>query len=283
MKKATLLAILLASLVLMAAPAMAQLDLPRPSPKATVAQTVGVTDITIAYCRPSVRGRVIWGGLVPYDQVWRTGANEATTITFGDEVAIEGHELPAGTYGLFTIPGKDEWTVIFNKSAKQWGAYKYSQAEDALRIKVKPQPAAFTEVMTFSFPTVTMDSATVALTWEKLEVPFMVQVATVPKVLAAARKAVAEAKPDDFATPATAARFCVDNNVNLDEAKGWIEKSIAIKQTMANLTTKARLLALQGKKTDAIATAKKAIEVGKAADPKADTSMVEKLIADWQK
>ena len=274
-----------AALVLgcVAAPALAQLDLPRPSPKATVSQTVGLTDVTITYCRPSVHGRVIWGGLVPYDQVWRTGANEATTITFSDEVAIEGTTLPAGTYGLFTVPGKDTWTVIFNKGAKQWGAYDYKQSEDVLRIKVKPQPAAFTEVMTFGFPAVTVDAATVALTWEKVEVPFMVHVATVPKVLAAARKAVAEAKPDDWRTPYRAAVFCLDNDVSLDEAKAWIDKSVAVKETMANLTAKARLLALQGQKADAIATAKKAIEVGKAADPKADTSTVDKLIADWQK
>ena len=125
MKKTQLFAVaaLFAATLLAAAPALAQLDLPRPSPKATVSQTVGLTDITITYCRPGVKGRVIWGGLVPYDQVWRTGANEATTITFSDEVTIEGTKLPAGTYGLFTIPGKDEWTVIFNKGAKQWGAY----------------------------------------------------------------------------------------------------------------------------------------------------------------
>ncbi|MFI5166086.1 MAG: DUF2911 domain-containing protein [Thermoanaerobaculales bacterium] len=283
MRTLTHLAVVAVALGSVAAPALAQLDLPRPSPKATVVQTVGVTDVTIAYCRPSVRGRVIWGGLVPYDQVWRTGANEATTITFTDEVSIEGTALPAGTYGLFTIPGKDEWTVIFNKGAKQWGAYDYKQADDVLRVKVKPQAAAFAEVMTLSFPAVAIDSVTVALNWEKLEVPFTVHVATVPKVLAAARKAVAEAKPDDWRTPYRAAVFCLDNNVGLDEAKAWIDKSVAIKETMANLSAKARLLALQGQKADAIAMAKKAIQVGKAADPKADTSTVDKLIADWEK
>jgi hypothetical protein len=283
MRTLTHLAVVAVALGSVAAPALAQLDLPRPSPKATVVQTVGVTDVTIAYCRPSVRGRVIWGGLVPYDQVWRTGANEATTITFSDEVTVEGTALPAGTYGLFTIPGKDEWTVIFNKGAKQWGAYDYKQADDVLRVKVKPQAAAFAEVMTLSFPAVAIDSVTVALNWEKLQVPFTVHVATVPKVLAAAHKAVAEAKPDDWRTSYRAAVFCLDNNVGLDEAKAWIDKSVAIKETMANLSAKARLLALQGQKADAIAMAKKAIQVGKAADPKADTSTVEKLIADWQK
>ncbi|HLE61167.1 MAG TPA: DUF2911 domain-containing protein [Thermoanaerobaculaceae bacterium] len=260
-----------------------QLDLPRPSPKATVTQTVGLTDVTIMYCRPSVRGRVIWGGLVPYDQVWRTGANEATTITFADDVTIEGTKLPAGTYGLFTMPGKDEWTVIFNKGAKQWGAYEYKQAEDVLRITVKPQPAEFHELMTFSFPAVSTESAQVALAWEKLQVAFTFKVGTIDKVLAAARKAVAEAKPDDWRTPYRAAAFCLDNNVDLAEAKAWLAKSVSVKETMYNLSGQARVLAMEGKKTEAIALAKKAITVGKAADAKADTSMVDNLIKEWEK
>jgi len=260
-----------------------QLDLPRPSPKATVAQTVGLTDVTITYCRPGVKGRMIWGGLVPYDQVWRTGANEATTITCGDDVTIEGNKLPAGTYGLFTIPGKDEWTVIFNKGAKQWGAYEYKQDQDALRIKVRPQPAVFHELMTFSFPTVSTESAQVALNWESLQVAFSFKVDTIEKVLAAARKAVSEAKPDDWRTSYRAAAFCLDNKVNLAEAKTWLDKSVATKETMYNLSGQARLLAMEGKKADAIALAKKAITVGKAADLKADTSMVDNLIKEWEK
>jgi len=268
----------LAALVFVSGGWAQQLDLPRPSPKATVTQTVGLTDVTIMYCRPSVRGRAIWGGLVPYDQVWRTGANEATTITFADDVTIDGTTLPAGTFGLFTIPGKDEWTVIFNKGAKQWGAYEYKQADDVLRIKVKPQATEFHELLTFAFPVVTTESANVAIVWEKLAVLFTIKVDTVDKVLAAARKAI-----DDWRLPYRAATFCLDNNVNLAEARGWMDKSIAMKETMYNLAGKARFLALDGKKADAIALAKKAIAVGKAADPKADTAMVDNLIAEWEK
>jgi hypothetical protein len=260
-----------------------QLDLPRVSPKAMVSQTVGLTDVTITYCRPGVKGRVIWGGLVPYDQVWRTGANEATTITFTDDVTIDGNKLPAGTYGLFTIPGKDEWTVIFSKGAKQWGAFSYKQADDALRIKVKPHADEFRQLMTFWFPSVSTEAATVALSWDKLTVPFTIKVDTIDRVLASARKAVAEAKPDDWRTAYRAAAFCLDNNVNLSEAKAWLDKSIAVKETMYNLSGKARALAMEGQKADAIALAKKAISVGKAADPKADTSMVENLIKEWEK
>lgn len=263
--------------------AVAQLDLPRVSPKATVMQTVGVTEVTITYCRPSVKGRTIWGGLVPYDQVWRTGANEATTITFADDVTVDGNKLPAGTYGLFTVPGKDEWTVVFNKGAKQWGAYEYKQDQDALRIKVKPHGDEFRELLTVWFPAVGVDSATVAISWEKVTVPFTVNVDTTSKVMAAARKAIAEAKPDDWRTPYRAASFCLDNNVNLSDAKAWLDKSVAVKETMANLSGQARLLAMQGDKSGAIALAKKAITVGKAADPKTDTAMVDNLIKEWEK
>jgi hypothetical protein len=267
-----------AAMLLTAATASAQLDLPRPSPKATVSQTVGLTDVTVTYCRPTVKGRVIWGGLVPYDQVWRTGANEATTITFSDEVTIQGTKLPAGTYGLFTIPGKDDWTVIFNKGAKQWGAYEYKEADDVLRIKVTPHGDEFRELLTIWFPTVATESATVAICWEKLTVPFTINVATVDKVLSAARKAI-----DDWRLSYRAAVFCLDNNVNLEEARGWMDKSVAVKETMYNLAGQARFLALDGKKDEAIALAKKAITVGKAADPKADTAMVDNLIKEWEK
>ena len=277
------LAALAAGAIVAASPAMAQLDLPRVSPQATVSQTVGLTNVTITYCRPGVKGRVIWGGLVPYDQVWRTGANEATTITFADPVTIDGTKLPAGTYGLFTIPGKDEWTVIFNKTAKQWGAYEYKQAEDALRIKVKPHEMPFHELLTFCFPAVSTESATVAMVWDKLAVPFTFKVDTVDKVLTEARKAIAVAKPDDWRTSYRAAAFCLDNNVNLPEARTWLAKSVAVKETMYNLAGQARFLALDGKKAEAIALAKKAIAVGKAADPKAETAMVDNLIKEWER
>lgn len=269
----------LAALAL-ATPALAQLDLPRPSPKATVSQQVGLTDVSIAYCRPGVKGREIWGGLVPYGEVWRTGANEATTITFSSDVTVQGNPVAAGTYGLFTLPGKDEWTVILNKGAKLWGAYDYKKDEDVLRFAVKPQAAPFVERMTFSFPNTTTDSTEVALNWEKLQVSFTVKVDVVGKVLGDARKAVAERKSDDWRTPIRAAAFCADNNVNLDEAIGWADTAIATNANYYGYFTKARLLALKGQKADALTLAKKAIEVGKAADPPADIAPAERFIAE---
>lgn len=270
-------------LAVAAAPALAQLELPRLSPRATVSQVVGLTDVTITYCRPGVRERVIWGDLVPLGTVWRTGANEATTITFSTDVTIEGHPVPAGTYGLFTIPGNDAWTVIINKGAKQWGAYEYKTEDDLVRFTVKPQAAEFSERMTFTFPNTTMDGTEVALNWEKLRISFNIKVDVVGKVLADARKAMGDLKADDWRTPLRAATFCLDNNVNLDEAKGWAERSVAVKETMYGLAAKARFLALGGDKPAALALAKRAIEVGKAADPNADTAAVERLMSEWSK
>lgn len=276
--------VVLAAVLASAAPALAQLDLPRVSPKATVSQTVGLTDVSIAYCRPGVKGRVIWGGLVPYDQVWRTGANEATTITFSDAVTVNGTAVPAGTYGLFTIPGKESWTVILNKGAKLWGAYEYKQDDDVLRFSVKPRMAAgHEEWMQFRFEGLTTESVDVVLAWEKLEVAFTVKAEVIQKVLANARKAVAEAKPDDWRTPFRAAAFCMDNNVNLDEAGTWIDTSIAAKATFYNTLGKARWTFAKGNKAEAIALAKKAIEIGQAADAKADVAPAQALLAEWSK
>ncbi len=267
-----------------AAPALAQqLDLPRPSPKATVSQVVGLTDVTIAYCRPGVKGRTIWGDLVKYGEVWRTGANEATTITCSTDVTVAGNPVPAGTYGLFTIPATAEWTVILNTGAKQWGSYEYKQAEDLVRFAVKVQAMPFTERMTFSFPNTTMDSTEVALAWEKVQISFPVKVDVNSKVIADARAAIAAAKPDDWRTPLRAAVHCLDNSVNLDEARGWVGKSLAAKETMYGLMAKARFAALDGNKTEAISVIKKAIEVGKAATPPNDTAPAERLLAEWTK
>lgn len=148
----------------------------RLSPKASVMQTVGFTDVTIDYSRPGVKGRTIWGALVPYNKVWRAGANEATTINFSTDVTIEGKNLPAGKYGFFTIPNKDSWTLIFNKVADQWGAFQYNEAEDALRVTVKPESNNFQEWLAYTITKTGDKSAVVSLEWEKLKVPFKIEV-----------------------------------------------------------------------------------------------------------
>lgn len=152
-------------------------DEARVSPNAAVMQTVGTTNVVITYGRPSMKGRDIFGGLVPYNAVWRTGANEATTITFSGDVTIEGQPLAAGSYSLFTIPTSDSWTVIFNNEAEQWGAFNYNEAEDALRVTVEPTSQFEVEQMGFWFDNVTTTSATAVLAWADVVVPFEIAVA----------------------------------------------------------------------------------------------------------
>ena len=164
------------------------LDLPRQSQHAQVTQRIGITDITINYHRPLVNNRKVWDGLVPYGQVWRAGANENTTITFSDPVTIEGKSLDKGTYGLHMIPNADEWTIIFSKNSTSWGSFTYDQAEDALRVTVKPQPAEMHNALTYDFDEVKPDSTVVELEWEKVAVPFKVAVDVHPIVEASLKK-----------------------------------------------------------------------------------------------
>jgi Protein of unknown function (DUF2911) len=258
-----------------------QLKVPRSSQKQVLTQTVGFTDITITYSRPGVKGRQIWGGLVPYDKVWRTGANEATTISFSDDVTINGQALPKGTYSLHTIPGKDEWTIVFNNVSNQWGSFSYDPAKDALRVKAKPQTAPFAEWMTFEVPQLSPDQATIAIHWENLSVPFTVGTNTTQKVLADARAAVAAAKPDDWQTPLRAATFAIENRIDLDEANRWLDQSIKANENIRNLFEKARAQAMAGDRAGAIATAQKAI--AKAGPKDADeVGEIQHSIASWK-
>ncbi|HLT45669.1 MAG TPA: DUF2911 domain-containing protein [Rubricoccaceae bacterium] len=146
-------------------------DEPRQSPNAVVGQTIGTTDVLLTYGRPSVRGRVIFGDLVPYGEVWRTGANEATSFSVSKDVTIEGQPLPAGTYALVTIPTEERWTIVFNRAADQWGAFEYDESQDALRVEVVPEAGPATEMMTFVFENVTDTSGDLVLYWDEVRVP----------------------------------------------------------------------------------------------------------------
>lgn len=268
--------------VLLVSPSSAQVKLPRPSQKATVMQTIGLTDITLAYSRPGVKGRAIWGGLVPYGEPWRTGANEATTFTCSEEVTVEGQKLPAGTYSLLTIPGADEWTVAFNKEKDLWGAYAYKPESDVLKVKVKPQasPAA-EEWMSFRFSDLSWKGATLALYWEKLMLPVRIGVDDVEQCLTAVRDTITRAKADDWRTPYRGASFCLDAGANLEEGTKWAEKSVAIEEGYYNVSLLARYRAEKGDLKEAVALAEKAIKLGKAQKEPADTKPTERLLAEW--
>ena len=256
-----------------------QVRTPRPSPKGSLTQTVGLTDITINYSRPGVKGRTIWGGLVPYDQVWRTGANEATTISFSDDVTIEGQKLAKGTYSLHTIPGRDEWTVIFNSVGDQWGSYSYDAAKDALRVKVKPQTADHREWLTFEIPEMTTDTATLMIRWDKLAVPVKINPDSTARTMTQLRNAM---KPS-WMTPYMAASFAFENKGAATDAEmnAWIDESIKVNQNIANLYLKARIAERAGNKADAVRYGEMAIAAARP-DQADFASEVRKNVDKWK-
>lgn len=258
----------------------AQLELPRVSQKASLMQRIGLLDVTINYSRPNVKGRVIWGDLVPYNEVWRTGADEATTIFFSDDVTLNGNKLTAGKYGFFTVPSKDEWTIIINKVAKQWGAFNYDSTKDILRFKVKPREHEFTESLEYSFSNVTTNSADVDIKWEKLKVSFRIDFDIDAKAYSNIRKALENSK-DDWVIYAASANYAADNHVHNEESMNWVDKSIEIKPTYYNYFVKAKLLANQGKTKEALGFIEKSRQAGKN-DPEFRTfsAQVDKLAHD---
>ena len=231
----------------------AVLSLPLASQRAVVSQRVGLTDITITYHRPLVKGRKIWGDVVPYDQVWRAGANENTTIEFTDPVRIEGQPLAAGLYGLHMIPNADSWIVIFSKNATSWGSFSYDKAEDALRVTVKPTEAEHQEALIYQLDPVTADSTAVVLKWERLAVAFKVSV-NVPEItLASIRRQLRSTAGFTWAGYNDAALYCLENKINLEEALKWIDNSIQAEERLENFETKSELLAEIGKPAEAAA------------------------------
>ena len=227
-----------------------ELNIPRVSQRGTVSQRIGLTDITITYHRPAVGGREIWGKTVPYGKVWRAGANENTTITVSSDVSVEGKPLAAGTYGLHTIPDKDQWTVIFSKNSTSWGSFSYDEKEDALRVTVKPQAAESFEVLTYVFDDVKPDSATAVLRWEKLAVPFHVSVDVKAVVLQSIKNELRSVGGFSWGGYDEAAQWCLDNNYNLEEALKWEDTSIQNEARFENYETKSRILEAMGRKED---------------------------------
>ncbi len=279
--------------------------LPRPSQKASVMQTVGVTDVTITYSRPGVKGRQIWGDpvpaqasakgeatlddqnarpkgapIVPYGHVWRTGANEATQFEVTDDVLINGQKLAAGKYSLHTIPTKDEWTIVFNGTANQWGSFNYDPAKDTLRVKAKPQWVSENqEWLEYSIPMVTPNSAQVLIRWEKVAVPFTVEVPNVEAVWRAKVDTAIAANPTEWRIPLSVAGAYAGDD-RWDEAIKWADQSIKVKETFQNLSAKARYLYAAGRRDEALALADQAIARGKA--DKVDTTNFEKRVADMK-
>lgn len=240
-------------------PAQTILTMPEASQRAMIAQRIGLTDITISYHRPLVAGRKIWGGIVPYDQVWRAGANENTTIDFSTPVSVEGQPLAKGIYGLHMIPGTDSWTVIFSKNSSAWGSFTYKQAEDALRVTVKPQPAEMHNALTYDFDEVKPESAVVKLAWEKVAVPFTVSTKEVDATLASMRDEMRSGKQYVWQSGAEAAQYCLTKKTNLEDGLAWADQSISMEERFENLVLKADLLKALKRDTEAAPIREKAM------------------------
>jgi hypothetical protein len=281
---AALAAALVAALVPALAPttAHAELTLPRLSPKASVSQTIGLTDLKVTYSRPAVKGRTIWGGLVPYNEVWRTGANEATTFECSDAVVIGGKTLPAGSYALYTIPTPNEWTVIFSKVKEAWGSFEYSPAQDALRYTAKPETAPQQEWMSISFENLGTSGGDLVIRWEALKVAVPLQVNTIEKAMASIREAMGTLKPDDWRTPYRAAQFCFTADLNPAESMKWAERSVSTNANYLNLSLLADMKMKAGMTKEAIAAAEKAVQAGKADKDKPDTRPTERKLTEWK-
>lgn len=235
---------MLGTVLTAATPAFAQaprLSLPEPSPHASVSQRVGLTDITIDYHRPAVNKRKVWGDLVPYDEVWRAGANENTTITFSTPVTVGGKQLAAGTYGVHMFPTKTSWTVVLSNVATAWGSFSYDAKEDAVRLTATPSPADMEESLEYRFESPTETSVNVVLHWEKLQIAFPITTDTKAITLASLKGQLRGLSRFTWQGWNNAAQWALKAD-ELDQALAWADKSISLQATFPNLNTKASIL-----------------------------------------
>jgi len=261
-----------------------QLALPQVSPHAVVQQTVGLTDVVIDYHSPSVKGRAVWGQLVPFDQVWRAGANENTVISFADPVTLNGKTVPAGRYSFYVVPHENQdWEVVLNRVTTHWGAEGYDAQDDQLRLPAAPETAAMHENLLFWFSELKPASARLNLTWEKRTVSVLVETDLRTKVVAAIEKSLA-AQPQSWQLLAQAADYLVQNNLESELALRYINESIRLKEAYTNTWIKARLLASQQDYGTAIEVGRKAIKLGEKHDTNFKTQLPTMRLAltEWQ-
>jgi hypothetical protein len=260
------LSLSVATLCLTAQLATAQIKLPSPSPGATIVQTVGTTDFTVKYSRPSLKGRTPFtDAFVPMGKVWRTGANSATAFTSSTDLTVNGQSLPAGTYAILSIPAQDDWTLIFSKNTGVT-EQTYKQEEDVLRVKMKPASTnEKVETFTIGFSDVTDSTAKMNIMWANTKASADLGVNTSALAGANVDKAVAE-KPEDPAVLQAAASYNLSKGRNLSQALSWIDKSVAMKENFRNLFVKAQILGQMGKFADALPLAQKALSLGQSSN-----------------
>lgn len=263
-------------------------NFPAASPLCVIKQRIGLTDVEVAYSRPGVKNRTIFGGIVPYGAVWRTGANMATTISFSTPVRLEGNDIPAGKYSLFTIPGPDEWTIILNKNANQWGAFQYNSNDDIVRFNVTPVTLDDTTIETFmiEFDKIKDDSAVLLLVWDTTAVPIHLKVDVVQTLVPQIEAAMAAPgrKSDGFYFQSAA--FYYDHDLDLNKALAWVNAGLADNPRIAfeMLHLKAEILAKQGDSAGAIAAAKQSSDLAARAEGPASSFiwMNQELISNLQ-
>jgi hypothetical protein len=269
---------LLLLLTAAAVPLSAQVKTPRASQLSTLTQTIGVTEATVKYSRPGVKGREIWGALVPYDEIWRAGANEATTIAFTDTVKVEGQTVPPGRYGLAAIPTKNQWTVILHSKPDMEGVAGYQQTDDVARLAVTPQVGEHQEWMRFSFEDLKENAATLVLAWEKLRIPVTIETPTFDLVMRSARSTIA------YQPPMQAASYLLGRKTDLAQALTWVNYSLAINENYWNLRVKAQVQDALGERTAAVATMERAVALGAAMkNAPFDFSQMKQKLEEWKK
>lgn len=253
--------LMLTALTLVSVWSLAQIRTPQPSPAATVMQTIGVTDVTVKYSRPTMKGRAIFGKLVPYGQFWRTGANQATAIEFSTDVMLEGQDIPAGKYFLYSIPNADSWFVIINKTAAT-APEQYKQADDVARVFVRATPTAKTESFTIGFSDVTDSTATLDISWDQVKVSPKLMINTT-KIVASSIDKAAEASANNMNA---GAGYLLGKGIDLQKALTMVNQAVAYKETFRNLWTKAQILGKLGNFAEAAPLAKKALELGQSSN-----------------
>jgi len=258
-----------------------KVEFPAASPTCTIKQKVGLTDVEIVYSRPSIKGRPIFGSMVPYGKVWRTGANQATKVTFSTDVKLNGKNIPAGTYALMTIPGKDEWTVIVNKGPEGWSPYKYDEKQDLVRFTVKPVEMNWSmETFTIEFNDIRDESSKLSLLWDKTKIPMDLTVEYADKLTKEIKDVMAssEAKKPYF----QAANFYYNHNLDMNDAKKWVEEALKEREAHYIVFLKAEILEKLGDKEGAVAAAKRSKELAEKANDNGYIQLNEALINKLQ-
>ncbi|UZD23788.1 DUF2911 domain-containing protein [Algoriphagus halophytocola] len=256
-----------------------QIQMPQASPSARITQKVGLTDVTVDYSRPSTKDRKIFGELVPFGNIWRTGANGATTLTFTTDVSIDGNTVPAGKYALYSIPEKTSWTLILTANTELWGAIGYDPSDDVLRFTAEPQKLKNNqETFEIRFENISDSGSDISLEWEKTRVAFRIETEVDPIVMAQIQEYVIENPDPEAGQLYAAANYYYSNDKDLNKAYNWISQSVDEDPQYWTVHLKAKIEAALGMKTEAVETAEDGMELAEEAGNPDYVRLNERLI-----